>query len=131
MVLVSSQGFLFIVKTVQYAGSVTCISSSQDELNHSGDSGYLSNLDIIVCDTLKAMRKVAESLPPPAKRGKAANSFSLDALYRRFCGRRSNAHQAEQDCMDLLKVCHHDRKSFLAYVDANAVQFGTAVFPIR
>lgn len=101
-----------------------------DELvSSSGSSDVDSALGVpglACCDTLKAVRNIWPVLPPAPKKGRGSvaaskqNSYALDQLYKRFCGRRSNAHQAEQDCIDLMKVCHSEKAAFLAYIDANA-----------
>ncbi|XP_064456987.1 three-prime repair exonuclease 1-like [Ornithodoros turicata] len=90
----------------------------QDELTR---AGALDILDVYCCDTIGAMKHILRDGAPTNKRG--GNSFSLDALYKKLCGRRKNAHQAEQDCLDLMRVCHHDRQAFLDYVDSHAVSF--------
>lgn len=101
----------------------------RDELRHAGE-GDLGLPGLLCCDTIKALRQIVQAAPPPKKKVKGAGPYSLDMLYKRFCGRRSNAHQAEQDCVDLLKVCHHHRLPFLAYLEANRVPFHAAE-PVR
>ncbi|CAN7937286.1 unnamed protein product [Ixodes hexagonus] len=101
----------------------------RDELKHAGE-GYLGLPDLLCCDTIKALRQIVHALPPPKKKGRGGGPHSLDVLYKRFCGRRSNAHQAEQDCVDLMKVCHHHRQPFLEYLGNNVVPFHT-VEPVR
>ncbi|XP_037504814.1 three-prime repair exonuclease 1 [Rhipicephalus sanguineus] len=101
-----------------------------DELVHSTGSSDVDSVlgvpGLACCDTLKAVHNVWPVLPPAPKKGRGSvaaskqNSYALDQLFKRFCGRRSNAHHAEQDCVDLMKVCHTEKAAFLAYVDANA-----------
>lgn len=101
-----------------------------DELKFAGNSNDVDNIlgisGLTCCDTLKAVRNVWPVLPPAPKKGRGSvasskqNSYALDQLYKRFCGRRSNAHHAEQDCIDLMKVCHAEKAAFLGYVDAKA-----------
>lgn len=99
------------------------------ELKAAGNGDVESVLGVAgltCCDTLKAGHAVWPVLPPAPKRGRGSvaaskqNSYALDQLYKRFCGRRSNAHHAEQDCIDLMKVCHTVKGAFLNYVDGNA-----------
>lgn len=107
-----------------------------DEMVHATGSRDVGNVlgvpGLACCDTLKAVRNVWPVLPPAPKKGRGAvaaskqNSYALDQLYKRFCGRRSNAHHAEQDCIDLMKVCHTEKVAFLAYIDANAALLADA-----
>ncbi|XP_050022926.1 three prime repair exonuclease 2-like isoform X1 [Dermacentor andersoni] len=107
-----------------------------DELVFSTGSGDVDSVlgvpGLACCDTLKAVRHLWPVLPSAPKKGRGSvaaskqNSYALDQLYKRFCGRRSNAHHAEQDCVDLMKVCHTEKAAFVAYVDANAAHLADA-----
>ncbi|XP_049516994.1 three-prime repair exonuclease 1-like [Dermacentor silvarum] len=107
-----------------------------EELVFATGSGDVDNIlgvpGLACCDTLKAVRHLWPVLPPAPKKGRRSvapskqNSYALDHLYKRFCGRRTNAHHAEQGCIDLMKVCHVEKAAFIAYIDANAVHLSDA-----
>lgn len=110
------------------------------ELNAAASGDVESALGVAgltCCDTLKAGHAVWPVLPPAPKKGRGSvaaskqNSYALDQLYKRFCGRRSNAHRAEQDCIDLLKVCHSVKAAFVSYVDSSATLLADARSPWR
>lgn len=92
----------------------------QEELRYAGAN---NPIDVFCCDTIEAMKHVLRDGAPVNKR--SGTSFSLDTLYKSLCGRRKNAHQAEQDCLDLMRVCRHNRKAFLDYIDAHATNFAS------
>lgn len=110
-------------------GELKSAGSGEDPVSALGVTG------LTCCDTLKAGHAVWPVLPPAPKKGRGSvaaskqNSYALDQLYKRFCGRRSNAHRAEQDCIDLLKVCHSVKAAFISYVDGNATLLADARSP--
>lgn len=78
----------------------------------------IGSLNVVCCDTIAAMKHVVWSQRASGKTVLQSLSFSLDALHTQLFGARSKDHCAEQDCIDLMRVCHYDKKAFLAFLDS-------------